>query len=78
MYIHISNLNIGINKGKMTMQTVVNEINVKERLNRLTQTDLDRMSEDELQKKYIEYLQKRLLKMDEKIAESVCTCGKKK
>jgi hypothetical protein len=60
------------------MQTVVNEIEVKEKLNRLTQTDLDRMSEDELQKKYIEYLQKRLLKMDEKIAESVCTCGKKK
>jgi len=50
MYIHISNLNIGIIKGKMTMQTVVNGIDVKEKLNRLTQTDLDRMSEDELQK----------------------------
>lgn len=77
MYIHISNLNIGINKGKMTMQTVVNEINVKERLNRLTQTDLDRMSEDELQKKYIEYLQKRLLKMDDKMNEKKCSCGEK-
>ena len=68
MYIHISNLNIGINKGKM---------NVKERLNRLTQTDLDRMSEDELQKKYIEYLQKRLLKMDDKMNEKKCSCGEK-
>ncbi len=77
MYIHISNLNIGINKGKMTMQTVVNGIDVKEKLNRLTQTDLDRMSEDELQKKYIEYLQKRLLKMDDKMNEKKCSCGKK-
>ena len=51
MYIHISNLNIGINKGKMT--------------------------EDELQKKYIEYLQKRLLKMDDKMNEKKCSCGEK-
>jgi len=36
------------------------------------------MSEDQLQKKYIEYLQKRLLKMDEKMNEKKCSCGEKK
>lgn len=43
----------------------------KTTVKKLTELELNKMSEDQLQKMYIEYLQQRLLKMDSKI----CTCG---
>ncbi len=49
------------------MQEPFKETTVK----KLTELELNKMSEDQLQKMYIQYLQQRLLKMDSKI----CTCG---
>tara|TARA_B100000424_G_C22924102_1_gene491626 strand:+ start:1723 stop:1881 length:159 start_codon:yes stop_codon:yes gene_type:complete len=44
-----------------------------ETIDRLTQLEINKMTEKQLQETYIKYLQKRLLKMDEK-----CTCGGRK
>ena len=38
---------------------------------RLTELEINKMTEKQLQEQYIKYLQQRLLKMDDK----VCTCG---
>ncbi len=38
---------------------------------RLTELEINKMTEKQLQEQYIKYLQQRLLKMDDKI----CTCG---
>tara|TARA_E500000318_G_scaffold97513_1_gene98355 strand:- start:99 stop:257 length:159 start_codon:yes stop_codon:yes gene_type:complete len=46
----------------------------KTTVKKLTELELNKMSEDQLQKMYIQYLQQRLLKMDSKI----CTCDEKK
>tara|TARA_R100001460_G_scaffold106286_1_gene153681 strand:+ start:3149 stop:3307 length:159 start_codon:yes stop_codon:yes gene_type:complete len=42
-------------------------------IRKLTQLEINKMTEKELQEKYIQYLQQRLLKMDDK-----CTCGGRK
>ena len=44
-----------------------------ETIDRLTQLEINKMTEKQLQEKYIKYLEQRLLKMDEK-----CTCGGRK
>ena len=40
---------------------------------RLTELEINKMTEKQLQEQYIKYLQQRLLKMDER-----CSCGGKK
>ncbi len=45
----------------------------EETIRKLTQLEINKMTEKELQEKYIQYLQQRLLKMDDK-----CTCGGRK
>ena len=45
----------------------------EETIRKLTQLEIDKMTEKQLQEKYIEYLQQRLLRMDDK-----CTCGSRK
>ena len=44
-----------------------------ETIDRLTQLEINNMTEKQLQDQYIKYLQQRLLKMDDK-----CTCGGRK